>query len=404
MIMWPRAKRILLQNNLYPGYHQTSHSRDQNQKKQTSTNSRVTELLVEPLSKKAQLSSPSIWTKAILSGPFPQLSELGFKKETFWDVLRLWDPHLGILVGWLLVSEGSGLPSSLPPLSCLNYFFWWPCWDPLYSLSQDGQEWQTQNNSSFSSGTAQLYWQNRWYSWLADLPHQFHSGSLSLLILKNQPLLLLPNLHMSPSSDQAVKVWFSFSFLEGNKFPDACGWVTFDPPVVVVFRSRGSLASSQFSNIWAARFAIYFVSQHALIFGVQALIEMISFHLLHVILLYPSQILWLEYLNLLWQVHSKLSHILPKPCLKEYSSLLRALNVITMPQYLSNVCKMSIKVASSPKLLVRCPGNPCNDQKNIWQKVLVIPTWVVEDSYVPLPWRVSTASFVFSSWRLTDRP
>ena len=105
-----------------------------------------------------------------------------------------------------------------------------------------------------------------------------------------------------------MKVQFPFSFLEGNRFPNACGWVTFDPPVMVVFRGKGSLASRVFP--------IYFVGQHMPVFKVQALVEMISFLLLHMLLLNPSQILQLKYLNLLQQVHSKLGHILPRSLLE----------------------------------------------------------------------------------------
>ena len=103
-------------------------------------------------------------------------------------------------VEWLLVSEGSGFPSSLFPLLHLNSLFWWPCWDPLDNPSQDGQDCHTQNNSGFSSGTAWMHWQNGWYSWLADLLHQSHLGFLDLLPLKTQPLLTL-----------LVYIWVSFS-------------------------------------------------------------------------------------------------------------------------------------------------------------------------------------------------
>ena len=49
----------------------------------------------------------------------------------------------------------------------------------------------------------------------------------------------------------------------------------------------------------AGVFTINFMGQHSLVFGVQVLIEVISPHLLCVLLLDPSQILWLEYLDLL---------------------------------------------------------------------------------------------------------
>ena len=180
--------------------------------------------MVEPLSKRAQLSLLSIQTLVMLSSLLPPLSRLGFKKGTFWDIFRLWGPHLGIPVEWLLVSKGSGLPSSSSLLSCLNLLFWWPCWNPLDNLSQDGQDCHTQNNSSFSSGTAWLHWQNGQYGWLAS-PIKFGvswsspledlaSSSPSNFTLESSSVPMLPTM-----VDQAMKVWLPFSFLEGNKFP-----------------------------------------------------------------------------------------------------------------------------------------------------------------------------------------
>ena len=93
-------------------------------KEQTSTNSTVTTLMVEPLSKRAQLFSQSIQTQVMFSGLLHQLSGLGFKKGALWDVFRHWEPHLGIPVEQLLVSEVSGLPSLSSPLSHLNLLFW----------------------------------------------------------------------------------------------------------------------------------------------------------------------------------------------------------------------------------------------------------------------------------------
>ena len=119
-------------------------------KEQTSTKSGVTAMMVELLSKRAQLSSPSMQTQAILSGPLYWLSWSGFKKGTFWEIFRLWEPCLRMPVEWLLVSEGSGLPSLLSPLLHLNSLFWQPCWDSLDTLSPDVQDCWTWNNSSFS--------------------------------------------------------------------------------------------------------------------------------------------------------------------------------------------------------------------------------------------------------------
>ena len=52
-------------------------------KEQISMNSGVPIFMVEPLSKRAQLLSPSIQTQVMFSGLLHQLSGLGFKKGTF---------------------------------------------------------------------------------------------------------------------------------------------------------------------------------------------------------------------------------------------------------------------------------------------------------------------------------
>ena len=59
-------------------------------------------------------------------------------------------------------------------------------------------------------------------------------------------------------------------------------------------------------------FTIHSVGQHVSVFRVQALIETIAFHLLHMLLVNPSWIPWLEYLNMLQQVHPEFGHILPR--------------------------------------------------------------------------------------------
>ena len=167
--------------------------------------------MVEPLSNRSQLISPSIQTLAILSGLLHWLSRSGLKKGTFWDIFRLWEPHLGMLVEWLMVSEGSRFPSSSPPLLCLNLLFWQPCWDPLENLSPDAQDSHIQNYSSFSFGIAWLHWQIGWYigwySWGAALLHQFHWG-LPVLPLKIQPLLPLLDLQLSLHQFQHFLLWW----------------------------------------------------------------------------------------------------------------------------------------------------------------------------------------------------
>ena len=63
-------------------------------------------------------------------------------------------------------------------------------------------------------------------------------------------------------------------------------------------------------------FTIHFVGQHVPVFRVWALTEMIPFHLLYVLLLNPSWVLWQEHLDLLQQVHSEFSHILSRSLLE----------------------------------------------------------------------------------------
>ena len=52
----------------------------------------------------------------------------------------------------------------------------------------------------------------------------------------------------SITADWAVKVWLPFNFLDGNRFPCEWEWVTFKLPVLGVFGSRGSLASTHLSS------------------------------------------------------------------------------------------------------------------------------------------------------------
>ena len=189
-----------------------------------------------------------------------QLSGLGFKKGTFWHVFRPWEPHLGILVEQLLVSEGPSLPSLLSPLSHLNLLFGWSCWDPPEISHEVVRTTTPETISIFLLIQLDCIGKTGWYSQLADLAppiplkvsgsssEDSASSSPSGFTLKSSSAPML-----STTVDGAVNVWLPFSFLEGNKFPVVCGWVTFDPPVMVVFRSRGSLASDHLSNFWAAK-------------------------------------------------------------------------------------------------------------------------------------------------------
>ena len=135
----------------------------------------------------------------------------------------------------LLRSFGQSLMrwSGLPHLKQFWFFFWysltaltkwtiWPtCWfAPPIPLNISGSSSSEDSASSSPSGFTLKY------------------SSASML---------------STVVDLAVKIQLPFSFLEGNEFPDVCGWVTFKPPIVVVLGSRGSLASVCFSNFRAAR-------------------------------------------------------------------------------------------------------------------------------------------------------
>ena len=78
-----------------------------------------------------------------------------------------------------------------------------------------------------------------------------------------------------------------------------------------------------------------------------------------------------------------------------------------MPLSSPNVCKMLVKVASSPKLLTRSSGNPCNDQKMYGNKCwLSQPKWL-KIGYVQLPWMVSHSIlclFILEDWQIDLHP
>ena len=105
---------------------------------------------------------------------------------------------------------------------------------------------------------------------------------------------------LSTVADWVVKVQLPFNFQKGNKFPLCWRMSYVWSPIWSHFQVRVS----------HRMFTIHIMGQHPLVFEVQSLIVVIPLHLLYVLLLDPSQILQLEYLDFLQQVHSKLSHIL----------------------------------------------------------------------------------------------
>ena len=136
-------------------------------KEQALMNLGVTALMVETLSKRAQLLSSLILTQAMFSGRLQWVSGSWFKKGAFWDILRLKELQ-GMLAEWLLVSEGSSLPSLSPSLSCLNSISRQSYWGFLDNPSWDGQGYHIWNNFDFPFSTTWLRWQNKQHTQQTD--------------------------------------------------------------------------------------------------------------------------------------------------------------------------------------------------------------------------------------------
>ena len=122
--------------------------------------------MVKPLSKRAQLLSPSIQIRAMFLGLLQQLSGLGLRKGTLLRCLQA----LGALsrdASWATTGFwGAQPPFFAIPLLHFNSLFQWLYWDPLDSLLYSCQEYHIQNNFNFSSDTARPQWQNGQYIWL----------------------------------------------------------------------------------------------------------------------------------------------------------------------------------------------------------------------------------------------
>ena len=227
-------------------------------------------------------------------GPLHQSSGLLFKKGMFWDVFRPWGPHLGMPVTthfWGAQPPFFAIPSSA---------FKFPLWAVLLrSFKQSLMRWselphlkQFQFFLCYSS-TALAKW---WYRWPADLVHESHSRFRGLLQLKTQPLLFFPFWLYTrvPFSSNAFHYgrlscegMIALQLPRGKQIPQ-CLWLH------NIWSSQfGGLQEQGISGfgpsfqlpgckeqvgVASGVFAIHFVDQHALIFWVQTLTEMISFH------------------------------------------------------------------------------------------------------------------------------
>ena len=136
-------------------------------------------------------------------------------------------------------------------------------------------------------------------------------------------------------------------------------------------------------------FTINLMGQHSPILGTKAFVEVILYHLLHMILLDSG---WgtlsgvsvpVEIGTLQTQPHS-----LPFPAWENKTPYLRH----QRSSWHHSVCPTSrghcLRWASLPKLLTRSPRNPCKDLEDTGQQVTVIPTGVVKHGQVLLPWVV----------------
>ena len=226
---------------------------------QVSSNSGITTLMVQPLSTKAQLLSPSILDPGYVFRSTSPSKQIGVIEETFWDIFRSWKSCLGCWLSdyWFLRGPP---PFFVIPLLHLNSLFGAVL---LRSFRQSFMRWsglphlkqfQFSSDTTWSCCKWTIYPTN-WSAppTLLKVPassasEDSASSFSSFFISESSSASLL-----STVVDQIVKVWLPFNFWEGNKFPDVWEWVTFDPPVVVVFSSRGSLASAHLSNFWAAR-------------------------------------------------------------------------------------------------------------------------------------------------------
>ena len=254
----PRVGKILLQIHLYPGCHLPGHSRDQHLKNKPQWTLGSPHWWLSHYPKEPNCSHYQSWPglcsqvqsnkwvdwgsrrehSEMFSGPKSLVWDTSWVPTGFWGAQPLFFiiPSFTFkLTFWvvLLRSFGqsfmrwSGLQHlkqfqflSLIYLNCIGKMDNIPNWSapptPLeVSASSRAEDSASSSPSGFTS----------------------ESSSASLL---------------STEVDWAVKVQMPFNFREKNKIPDVWEWVTFDPPVVVVFRSRGSLGSVHLSNLQIA--------------------------------------------------------------------------------------------------------------------------------------------------------
>ena len=127
----------------------------------------------------------------------PPIKWIRLQEGNFLRCLQTLGASSGI-ASWATIGFWGGQPAFfVVPSFTFTLAFRFSCWDPLESLSQGGQDYHIRNNFNFSSGTAQLCWQNGWYILPTDLLLQLHLRFLCPIQPKTQPSLPILALHSS---------------------------------------------------------------------------------------------------------------------------------------------------------------------------------------------------------------
>ena len=127
-----------------------------------------------PLSRRAIQLSPLIFTLAIFLTPYQCWKGSGFKKEVWVHCPTPWGLPPGMSWAWLLLSEGSGLPSLVPsPPNGLKVTLL------LMLLLMGSCRWSTSNcyNTSNASLPSECLSQpSQGAPWIPPWPHWYHLG------------------------------------------------------------------------------------------------------------------------------------------------------------------------------------------------------------------------------------